>query len=128
MAKDINQPGIDPKELKKQERNKLYQQLAKERLEKKQAKQVGRQKVQEEYRKQKKEIDEIEKVCKTDIVNKLDSLKQEVFQKKIGKKEAKSLFKTYRNDRIKQFRLDEQKILNLTSDELKQRFSFRIKR
>jgi hypothetical protein len=128
MAQNIDAPNIDPKKLAKQNRKKIYEQINKERLDKKKAKQEKRKKIHEEYLQQNSEIDKIENKCKQDIKDKLAFFKQQVVEKKMDKKTAKAEFKAYRKERINQFSVEEQNILNLSSDELKQSFSFRMKR
>jgi hypothetical protein len=123
-----NQPNIDPKQLKKQERQKLYADLAKEKLQRKQEKIAERKKIKEEYAKQNAEINKLEQLCKTDIKNKLNDFKTQLANGKLSKKEAKTQFKAYRKERIQQFRQAEQQVLNLSSDQLRQSFSFRFKR
>jgi hypothetical protein len=125
---EIDQPGIDPKILKKQERQKLYQELNEQRLHQKQAKIAERKKVREEYIKQNLELNKLEKICKEDIKNKLQGFKQQLQNKTINKKDAKGQFKQYRKERINQFRADEQRVLNLSSEQLKQSGSYRMKR
>jgi ribonuclease HII len=125
---EINQPGVDPKQLKKQERQKLYENLHKQKLANKQAKMAERKKIREEYVKQNQEINKYEKRCKEDIKNKLNDFKTQVASNKLSKKDAKLQFKAYRKERINQFRQDEQRILNLSSEELRKSFSFRFRR
>jgi ribonuclease HII len=125
---DINQPGIDPKQLKRQERQKMYENLQQQKKEKKQAKIAERKKIREEYIRQNTEINKYEQICKADIKKKLVDLKTQVQSGKLNKKEAKMQFKTYRKERISQFRQDEQRVLNLSSEQLRQSFSFRFRR
>jgi hypothetical protein len=128
MAIDIDQPTTDPKTLKKQEQTKLWQELTKQKAINKQKKAEERKRVREEYIKQSAEIKKALNTCRDDIKNKLSFFKQQVKENKLERKEAKLQFNQYRKDRIQLFRLDEQKILNLTSDELKSNSRYRMKR
>jgi pyruvate/2-oxoglutarate dehydrogenase complex dihydrolipoamide acyltransferase (E2) component len=125
---DIEHPATDPKALKRQERQKFYDDLNKQKQEKKRVKLAERKKIREEYLKQNAEINKYEKLCKDDIKNRLIDLRKQVTENKLNKKDAKIQFKTFRKERIKQFRQDEQRVLNLSSEELRQSFSFRFKR
>jgi ribosomal protein S4 len=65
---NTNQPSnIDPKILKKQERKKMFAQLAKQREEQRQFKIAERQKLREQFIKYKGEINKLETKCKNDI-------------------------------------------------------------
>jgi hypothetical protein len=128
MAIDINQPTTDPKTLKKQEQAKLWQELNKQKAINKQKKAEARKRVREEYIKQNAEIKKALKICQNDVKNKLSFFKQQVKENKLERKEAKLQFNQYRKERIQSFRLEEQKILNLSSDELKKNSKFRMKR
>jgi hypothetical protein len=128
MAIDINPPSTDPETLKKQERNKLWEELSKQKALSKQKKADDRKKIRDEYVAQSIERKRILKICQDDIKNKLTYFKQQVRDKKLEQKEGKLQFKKYRNERIQQFRGEEQKIFNLSSDELKKSSSYRFKR
>jgi hypothetical protein len=130
MAIKKNEPivDVDPKLLKKQERAKLWQELSNQKAINKQKKAEERKRVREEYIKQHIELKKALKTCQNDIKTKLNFFKQQVKEKKLQRKEAKEQFNRYRKERIQLYRLDEQKILSLTSDELKNNFGYKIKR
>jgi hypothetical protein len=128
MVDTINEPNIDPKILKKQEKRKLLEQLAQQRALKKQQKQETRKKMRADYLQQQADIKKIEQATKTDIKSKLVFYKQQVVDKQMLKKEAKASFKDYRTKRLEQFYDEQQQILHMSSHELKSSLRYRLKR